>query len=76
MSLCLHVSISITPCLHLHVSISPCFRNSAEVKTNSGKIPTSAEFHKSTSGHTLLQMANSSVCLLQTETEHGSLFPW
>jgi hypothetical protein len=40
------------------MSMSTCFRNFAEVKTNSEKIPTTVEFQKSTSVDTLLQTKN------------------
>ncbi len=39
-------------------SAESCTRNSAELRTNSEKIPTSAEFQKSTSVETLLQREN------------------
>jgi hypothetical protein len=67
MSPCLYVSIS--SCFHVSMSPSPCSRNSANRKHNYMKTATSVCSLQTENGR-----RQTSVCLLKTEMENGSLF--
>ncbi len=68
-----HVYIPKFACLHLQVSVyvSPCFWNSANGKHNLWKTATSVCLQQMENG---TRKRQASFCLLQTETENGSLF--
>jgi hypothetical protein len=57
-------------CMYCSTGISSESRNSAKYKKNSEKIPTSAEFQKSTSVHTLV------TCYLMTRSDSRQVGVW
>jgi hypothetical protein len=70
MPLCLHVHVSMSmspcPCLHVHVSMFPEFRKWKTEPTENGNFCLFATNRK--------RKLQTSICLLQTEMEHRSLF--